>query len=331
MGTPGQTTPAPVNWPTVSVIIPTLGLRPSLERAITSVLEQDYPSSFEVIVLASAPTASDLPAVPERPGLFVLPHVPPLSSAAARNVAVTQAHGDVLVFTDDDAVAMAGWLRTLVAASAGTMAVSGSIVNGTPDSAVGTCEYLLDRLDLYPGRPADSVPWHGDTVNLLIPRQLWNRFGPFVDHAAGDDHRSIGGTDTAMTSRLRRAGCLTFAPDARVSHLNRTVGSKMIKGQHLRGRSAAYLGRADIDHPWSALLRHPALAPLAAAARLYSVYRRCGRWAPELLGRAVRVLPLLVVALGAWGAGLAGEGRRIDKQVCSDTDSVTSAAKGLGP
>jgi glycosyltransferase involved in cell wall biosynthesis len=328
MGALGEKTGERASWASVSVIIPTLGLRSSLEGALTSVLEQEYPGPVEVIVVASAPSEDALPVVPARPGLSVLPHVPPLSPAAARNLAISRVSGDVLVFTDDDAIAEPGWLRSLVEASAGMRAVSGSIVNGTPQSAVGTCEYLLDRLDLYPGRPADSIPWHGDTVNLLIPRPVWDQYGPFVDHKEGADGRSIGGTDTAITSRLRRAGLLVFAPDARVAHLNRTRGLDMIRGQHRRGRSTAYLGRANIDHPWNGLLRHPLLAPVAAAARVFSVYRRCVRFAPELLGRAVRLFPLLLVALCAWGAGLATEGRLLDKHMRPATMAATSSAKG---
>jgi GT2 family glycosyltransferase len=328
MVVPVETLETGAAWPSVSVIIPTLGLRPTLEDTIASVLAQDYPGAVEVLIVLSAPSEAELARLPARPGVSVITRVPALSAPGARNVAIGEATGDLFVFTDDDAMAEPGWLRTLVQAAHTGLAASGSVVNGTPESAVGTCEYLLDRLECYPGRPATHTPWHGDTVNFIMPRAVWDAHGPFRENKRGADGRTIGGSDTDLTSRLRRAGLFAFAPEARVIHLNRTRARAMVSGQYGRGRSAAYLGRSDIDHPWSGLLRHPILAPVAAAARVFSVYRRCARWAPELWWRAVRLFPLLAVALGAWGAGLAREGRLIDHQRVPSLEVPISPAKG---
>jgi hypothetical protein len=45
-----------------------------------------------------------------------------------------------------------------------------------------------------------------------------------------------------------------------------------------------------------------------------SVYRRTAAWAPQDLGRTVRLLPLLLLALGAWASGLVVQGIRLDRR-----------------
>ena len=290
----------------VTVVIPVYGNRPSLGPALEAVLGQRFSGTFEIVVAASADSTAQLASVPDHPMITLLTRDHRLSSAAARNLAVGVARGRYLVFTDDDVLPEPDWLEQLVGAAGDDTAVSGSIVNGTPTSPVGTAEYILDRLDLSPSRPAGIGPWHGDTANLLIPRQLFDRFGPFSEQA-------VGGTDTLITTRLHQAGALTFQPAARVAHLNRTSLRAMLRVQYLRGRIAAQLGRGTGPHPAKVLLVHPILAPVAAAGRLYSIYRRTSRWAPHDLTRTVLLTPLLVVSLVVWAAGLATEGAQIDR------------------
>jgi hypothetical protein len=96
------------------------------------------------------------------------------------------------------------------------------------------------------------------------------------------------------------AGTLVFAPEARVTHLNRCNPRAVLTHQFRLG-AAWGLTCARVRLPGSALSR-PGLAPVAAVARLYSVLRRlrrCPGTAPGLAGYAV---PLLA-GLAAWGAG----------------------------
>jgi glycosyltransferase involved in cell wall biosynthesis len=293
----------------VTVVIPVYGARSSLVAAIDAVLAQAFTGTFDLVVVATADSPGEVAAIPERSGLTVVTRGHRLRPAAARNLALTVARGRYVVFTDDDVVPDPDWLATLVATAeeVGTgSAVTGSIVNGTPASLVGTAEYIVDRLDVSPSRPRGVGPWHGDTANLLVPRELWERFGPF-------DEGSVGATDTEFTSMLFGAGLLFFEPAARITHLNRTRLVPMLRVQYYRGRTAAHLGRTEVPHPAKQLLAHPALAPLALLARLASVYRRTFRWARADLVRTVLLLPVLVVALGAWAAGLAVEGTRLDR------------------
>ena len=309
---PDPSTGEPTHEPTpdVTVVMPVYGNRPSLGAAIEGVLAQEFPGTFDLVVVATADTPEGVAAIPDLPRVTAVTRGHRLRPAAARNLAVASARGRYLVFTDDDIVPDPDWLATLYATAeetGGTTAVTGSIVNGTPDSAVGTAEYIVDRLDLLPTRPRGIGPWHGDTANLLVPRSLWERFGPF-------DEESVGGTDTHLTAELFEAGALFFEPEARVTHLNRTRLRDMLRVQYFRGRTAAQIGRSAVRHPAKHLLANPELAPVALVGRVVSVYRRTAAWAPQDLGRTVRLLPLLLLALGAWASGLVVQGIRLDRR-----------------
>jgi glycosyltransferase involved in cell wall biosynthesis len=78
------------------------------ERAIESVLRQEAPFPFELIVVSAAPLAGLGTGVRN----VIEPNRNP---ATRRNRAVSEAAGEILAFIDDDATADAGWLATAVA------------------------------------------------------------------------------------------------------------------------------------------------------------------------------------------------------------------------
>lgn len=290
----------------VSVVIPSYGSGPALQQCLASVLGQRFAGSFEVIVFTSADTDQHLPELPDDPRLRRLTEVPRVAAAVARNRAVAEAQGNAIAFTDADVVVAEDWLQRLAAASGGVRCVAGAVVNGTPHSAVGTAEYLLQFVDLHPRRRPAAVHF-GATCNLYLPFELWAAEGPFPE---GMD----GGEDTLITAGLRSKGLFVFEPTARVTHVNRTRFNDFIQHQYEFGRFSARLARLGPDLAGTPLRRrlqcHPALAPIAVAGKLgWVMYRAVG--CDRALGRtALRCLPVLVTGVVAWGAGLMLEGIR---------------------
>jgi GT2 family glycosyltransferase len=215
----------------------------------------------------------------------------------ARNAGMAEARADVLAFVDADAVPEPGWLDGLCAALTPEVdAVAGAVVNGTPHSAVGTAQYLLEFLEVAPYRR--GPPRHAVTCNLLMRADALRRCGGFAAHL---------GEDTVVTSSLAAAGRLAFAPGARVRHLNRTSAGSFLAGQRLLGAGFAEVARRRSVPGWQ--LGRPALAPLAAAARfvrLLATLRSLG-WPPDLPRRSL--IPA-AGGLAAWGVGLAGSKAR---------------------
>jgi glycosyltransferase involved in cell wall biosynthesis len=289
----------------VSVIVPAYRAEATLETTVASLLAQEFSGSFEVLVSVSADDAASLPRLPDDPRLRVITHVPRSQAAASRNRAAALAAGRLFAFTDADVLAPPDWLERLVAASdAGRLCVAGSVLNGTPESAAGTVEYLVEFLDLHPARPP-ATAWHGATCNLLVPRALWDELGPFPEDMGG-------GEDTLLTVQARSQGRFVFAPEAPILHLNRTQW-RVVIGHHAElGRFAAHLGRRS-EYKLRALVQYTALAPVAAAGRVVSLYARAAAWDRQLLRRALVLSPMVIVTLGAFGVGLMVEGFRIDR------------------
>jgi len=93
----------------VSVIMPVERVGGDAERAVASVLRQETPFPFELIVVSAAPL-EDL----VRAGVRNVVE-PNRNPATRRNRAVSAATGEILAFIDDDAVADPHWLANAVA------------------------------------------------------------------------------------------------------------------------------------------------------------------------------------------------------------------------
>jgi glycosyltransferase involved in cell wall biosynthesis len=92
------------------------------ERAIESVLRQEAPFPFELILVSAAPLAIEV-------GTGVRNVIESnRNPATRRNRAVSEARGEILAFIDDDAIADVAWLATAVAyldAHAEVLAIGG--------------------------------------------------------------------------------------------------------------------------------------------------------------------------------------------------------------
>jgi glycosyltransferase involved in cell wall biosynthesis len=289
----------------VTVVVPAFHAEATLADCVASLLAQDFAGAWELIVVVSGVADDADLGLPFDPRLTVVRRTERRRAAAARNDGVAQSRGRLLAFTDADVVASPAWLRLLVQASDGGMlAVAGSVVNGTPASNMGTVEYLVEFLDFHSNRPSRTA-WHGATCNLLVPRRIWEQFGPFPEDLSG-------GEDTLMTVELRSRGLFTFTGSASVTHRNRTRFGAVMRHQYEFGLFTARVGRRTRAYKMGFLVRHTALAPIATAGRLVSLYGRVAAWDRDNLGRAVRLAPGILAALLAWGVGLFREGLRLD-------------------
>jgi hypothetical protein len=127
-----------------------------------------------------------------------------------------------------------------------------------------------------------------------------------------------GGEDTVLTATLHAAGRYCFAPDAVVTHLNRTRWRDVLRHQREYGRFTADIARRS-TYKWRPLVHYPVLAPLAGVGRLVSVLARAVAGARPGLLITIRAAPLLVVAIGAWTIGLLEGSRSVRSRRLSQT------------
>lgn len=215
--------------PKVSVIMPVERTGGDAQRAITSVLSQEAPFAFELIVVSAAPL--DLPAETRITNVTE----PNRNPATRRNRAASVAKGEVLAFIDDDATADPRWLATACAyldAHPDVLAVGGPDP-APPDSSIA--ELISDTL-LATRWIGSGVAAHENRrgvfdlqhasdialVNLIVRRNAFTGFDETIGYI---------GEDTGLLEQLLARGRVVYHDGVRVFHRRRPF-----PGPYLRQR-----------------------------------------------------------------------------------------------
>ena len=220
--------PASTSTPKVTVAIPTYNRADFLRQTLAGLVVQQFPRDhFEILVLDNNSTDHTRAVVAE----FASAHPAPrylLESQQgldyARNRAIAEARGEIIVFGDDDILVQADWLAHLAVPlladpSHRIGAVGGEVIpvfpDGLPPWVAEWHTPLAFRSDLGP-LDARHSPMG---ANLAFPRFVFEKIGLFhtaLDRAAGN---YFSGGDSEMIRRVRAAGLeVWFAPGAAVQH-----------------------------------------------------------------------------------------------------------------
>jgi glycosyltransferase involved in cell wall biosynthesis len=229
----------------VSVIMPVERIGGDAERAIESVLRQDVPFSFELILVSAAPLEV---AVGTGVRNVIEPNRNP---ATRRNRAVSESSGEILAFIDDDAVADSGWLATAVSyldAHPDILALGGpdpaphdstraelisETLLATPYIGSGVACHE-NRLGIF----AITSPSDVALVNLFIRRDSFHGFDELIGYI---------GEDTSLIASLLPK--VIYHADVRVFHRRRAFPGPYLRqrwryrvktGEMLARGSAAY-------------------------------------------------------------------------------------------
>jgi glycosyltransferase involved in cell wall biosynthesis len=163
--------------PSVSVVIPTHERPGFLRRAVRSVIEQDYASRVQTLVLFDGCEPAAIPASdsPGQRAVVVLGNTRTPGALGARNTGILAADGDVVAFLDDDdewpPSKLSRQVEVLMSGSADVVfsgvrcRTSRKRVPNTPRSSPSTRPNLLSshaRFALLApgnGNPADAGKW----------------------------------------------------------------------------------------------------------------------------------------------------------------------------
>lgn len=214
--------------PELSVVVPTRDRPRELTGLLERLCAQDIePWRFELIVADDGSAVPVEEALPETPLPFEMRVVRQAAAgpAAARNLALSQARGELVLFLNDDAVPEPDLLRRHIAAHR---------VTSAPEAVVGTfallAEHRRDSLaelvettTILFVQPAmkPGVRYRGSafcTGNLSVPRALVTE--GFPDGPFDPGFPYAGGEDTELGMRLEREHGLRvrFEPLARCGH-----------------------------------------------------------------------------------------------------------------
>src|SRR5437763_12264632 len=212
----------------ISVIMPVERAAGDAQRAIASVLQQQAPFAFELIVVSAEALA--LPQTGVRNVIET-----DRNPATRRNRAVSVAAGEILAFIDDDARAAAGWLAGAAAifdAHSDVLAVGGP--DPAPDDS--TLAELVSETLLATPLIGSGVAAHENRpgtfdiraasdialVNLFVRRAAFTGFDESIGYI---------GEDTALIESLMQRGRVVYSDGVRVFHRRRAF-----PGPYLRQR-----------------------------------------------------------------------------------------------
>ena len=214
--------------PRITVAIPTYNRADFLRQTLAGLAQQNYPrDQFEVLVIDNnsrddtRAVVESFAASPPAPRYVLEPQQ---GLDHARNRAIAEARGDIILFGDDDILVQPDWIAQmavplLVDAGRRIGAVGGEVIPVFPDGLPAWVAEWHSPLAFRPDTgplPAKHSPMG---ANLAFPRWVFERLGPFhtaLDRAAGN---YFSGGDSEMIRRVRDTGLeVWFSPGAAVKH-----------------------------------------------------------------------------------------------------------------
>lgn len=201
-------TPAPIELPPVSVIVPAWNEKGTIERNIAALRQVRYPS-WEAIVVAGGDDGTHEAAVDATAGddrFRVLPRGPePKNAALNRGIRETQS--DILVLLDCDNIVEPGWLAALVAPIARGASVS--VGDSRPNRITWvTQEERMWHIHTY---QILGLSWIQGDRSIAIRRDLLERIGGLPEHTYARE-------DWDIWARLGETGeRVEFAEGARLT------------------------------------------------------------------------------------------------------------------
>ncbi len=234
------------SYPRVSIVIPVRDQPVDLAECLVSLSELDYPPDLREIIVVDDGSKKDISRIITLANIRIVRLEESQGPAAARNIGVKQAGGDILAFLDADCIAGENWLKEIapffLAATVG--AVGGRVEGYYEKSFLDRYETTSSSLNMgnriiIEGK--SSSTFYVPTANLLVRRDVFMSTGGF---RAG---MRIG-EDVDFCWRLRDLGqTLLYVPFGTVAHKHRHRLDRMLLRRARYGTSEAPLYRAHRD------------------------------------------------------------------------------------
>jgi len=235
--------------PLITVAICTHNRAAFLEKAVRSVLRQ-MTGDTEILIIDNA-SADDTPAVAARlaaanPSVKVL-REDELGLSAARNAALKNAHGEFVLFLDDDAKAEPDWLaayqRFLSTPPSRKIAVVGGAVFNEYEISVpkwGNASAAFNS-----SGPPKCLPYRGSLYggNIAYRREAALAAGMFDTRLGRKGKQRMSREESDLNLRLQDAGYeVWWLPNAAILHfvpVSRMKFRENMRGRFAEGRSIA--------------------------------------------------------------------------------------------
>ncbi len=288
-----------------SVVIPSYNSNKSIRKCLDSVISQDFPHKFEIIVVDSSSDDTAAIIKNEYPDVRLIRLEKRTDQGKARNIGVSQARGEAIFFIDSDCVAQPGWMKSLLPAlDKGYAAAGGPVMNGNPETSCSWAGYFFEFNDLLPSRKEGPVG-HVGSCNSCYKKEIFLKYGGFP-----------GGLKYAVEDLmynwfLSREGVrMYYEPEAVVAHFHREKASSYIKHQYKLARGTIQLLSNTHTSGWW-LTKYPILSlpvlPLLPFIKFVRINSHIIRFKPSIKQKNPLIIPLIILGLAAWLWGFAQE------------------------
>ncbi|CAB5137943.1 hypothetical protein D3OALGA1CA_3668 [Olavius algarvensis associated proteobacterium Delta 3] len=238
----------------VSVLVCSKGRRTSLENLVTSIRKIHHRAIPEIVVVEE--TAHPKPIDGTR---YIAHPIANLGIPFARNLALANATGQIIVFVDDDCILADSWLDALIEPileDKTVVGTQGGVTVPETSNAIGWAESLLG----FPGggitRVLQANGQHRrtkevSTLNCAYRRLVLEKTGGF------NERLKVGGEDYLLAKQACEHGTCVFIPDALVYHEPRGGFGKIWTWFIRRGRAEIDLRKTGKvkDMPWWPFIR----------------------------------------------------------------------------
>ncbi|MBW2064680.1 MAG: glycosyltransferase family 2 protein [Deltaproteobacteria bacterium] len=201
----------------VSILICSRNRRKELENLVETLKKMNTRYPFEIVVVEE----TDEPMPLE--GARYVPH--PLANKGipyARNLALSHARGEIIVFLDDDCIIHDQWLDKLLAPfeDASVVGVQGGVTVPPDTNSIGWIEALIGIPGGNVKRVIEASGEIRETTEISTLNCAYRRWA--VEKAGGfESGLKTGGEDYVLAKKLCKLGRCLFIPDAMVSHTTR--------------------------------------------------------------------------------------------------------------
>lgn len=250
--------------PPITVVICTHDRAELLRLAARSVIEQ-MTADVELLVVDNAgsdATQAVVASLAPAAGVITFLREREVGLSVARNTALREAQGRWVLFLDDDAEALPGWLDAyrgfVVAPPDPRIAVVGGpvapVLEATPPRWMAAGAFALDRGERTREISARGGPWG---CNIAYDRAAALAAGGFSSHFGHRGLRFGAHEETELNARLERAGrTIWWLPGAAVRHrvaASRLTLSAQSREQIEAGRAAAQMRLGAVSGHWRRL------------------------------------------------------------------------------
>lgn len=223
------------NYPYCSIIVPVYNVENSIVELMRSLLGQEYPGKYEIIIVDNKSTDLTSQKLKSFNRVKVIKEYKIQSSYAARNRGLKNVGGRIIVFIDADCVAKKDWLKRGI----------GCLLKKKSDLVAGQVKFIFKgkKPNVYEyldsARKMNQKSYvkrgFGATANLFVRKKVFDEIGTFrSDLESGGDYE--------FGIRATKAGFkIEYCGKAIVVHPARSTLSQLLKKTKRVGKGQAQL------------------------------------------------------------------------------------------